>query len=174
MEEVIFMHNNELYHFGVKGMKWGVRKDKRYTTATEQYVNTRQQMLKDHERLSDKQRASNRRMVDYSMEKARKEKAKFIQDPEGYFKEDWQDYSRDLYSRDNTYKKLYDTYKKDTKELLDHMSYMREYEKKGRTYTEEYMQASANERMKNLKQTTAVAIGMSVVGGIMVALMSKN
>ena len=26
MEEVIFMYNQELYHYGVKGMKWGIRR----------------------------------------------------------------------------------------------------------------------------------------------------
>lgn len=91
------MQNNELYHYGIKGMKWGVRRRKMFSR---KYAKTERKL---REQLED----SGRKHTTYSREKAVKEKRSLLN------KEDWREYSRNLYERDAQYKSLYDQFSND-------------------------------------------------------------
>lgn len=66
MNDFEIVYNDELYHHGVKGQKWGVRRSKRYKDGTKKYFGTRmserrldklQWQLKN-KKMSDRERAN--------------------------------------------------------------------------------------------------------------------
>lgn len=122
--------NGELYHHGIKGMKWGHRKSRKQMRedVNQRLEESRRQIKESQqlaskgftypgrsvsaralksEQLATKMRESGRAHTAYSLKAAEKEGRK-IRD-----KEDWRSYSRDLYKRDPEYKKLYDQYETD-------------------------------------------------------------
>ena len=143
--------NGELYHHGIKGMKWGQRKAKDTGSAqkvlrkspfeSESNFKRRQEEQRSREAIRrhnesikngthkssvKPKRSTQEQLAAKMQESGRAHTAYSVKaaEKEGRKirdKEDWRSYSRDLYKRDPEYKKLYDTYEQDLRAYRDYV-----------------------------------------------------
>lgn len=80
---IIKDYNEELYHYGVKGMKWGVRRAKRlksvYSNKAEKQIDINTKATKVADKLVRTGRgADNRRLTDNDIKDIKKERERYV------------------------------------------------------------------------------------------------
>jgi hypothetical protein len=163
------MYNNELYHYGVKGMKWGRRKKYYNSDGSLNELGQARQNYKNSKKAAKKSRGLIGKGVEGDIEYAGRY-SKSIQDEATYKalkaknakaaqKAELKTYSRGMngipYKASRyAHNKLYDDIK----------------QRKGKEFADKAVDNMKNERLKDLLRLEATLVGMTVASAIIISL----